>query len=141
MIFRIRIRERCGDLQICMMLSGMVAPPCGYCLKASMTGLGRLTWMFMDRHGLPCRYCLKASMTGLGMLTWMFMDRHGLCAPPCGYCLKASMTAARSIHPVNRRVSDHVVPACALARRIPAMTRFFVVLFPRTTAQVRNDGE
>ena len=63
-----------------MVLSGMVALPCGYCLKASMTGLGRLTWMFMNRHGLrapPCGYWIKSSMTGLGDLhgcLWIGMD-------------------------------------------------------------------
>ena len=96
-----------------MVLSGMVAPPRGYWIKSSMTGLGRLTWMFMDRHGLPCRYCLKASMT-----------------------------AARSIHPVNRRVSNHGVSACALARRILTSAGNDTVLHRSLLEnQVRNDGE
>ena len=48
------------------------------------------------------------------------MVLSGMVVPPRGYWIKSSMTAARSIHPVNRRVFDHGVPACAFARRIPA---------------------
>ena len=52
------------------------------------------------------------------------------------------MTAARSIHPVNRRVSDHVVSVCALATRIPASAGNGTVLRRSLLEnQVHNDGE
>ena len=45
-----------------VLFTRVTLPPCGYCLKASMTA--EVGVVFLTRVILPpCGYCLKASMT------------------------------------------------------------------------------
>ena len=81
------------------------APPCGYCLKASMTGRGWLFCLVSPSPLIPLPSRERGKWLVWIAITLTFdsspikgegdMVGVGLSfAPPCGYCLEASMTGA-----------------------------------------------